>query len=608
VGVFDNWYVHDGVVYDSIMYSAHVSNGFFSVVDIKDKSNPIVLGTKSTPNNFAHNIWVSDDRKVVFTTDEKKNAFITSYDVSDPSNIVELDRIQSNPGSQVIPHNAHVLGNYVVTSYYRDGVTIHDATRPGNMVEVGNYDSSPLSGDGFNGCWGAYPYLPSGNILISDIESGLHVLAPTYVRAGYVEGTVTDAVSGNPIFGASVKIQSINISESTRTNGVYGLGTLEEGNFAMVVSKVGYENQTIQVDILSANVTVVDVELVPLVPFDVTFYVFDIATGDPINSADVRIEHIELTANGTTNGLGEEDLTLFYEGDYRIYAGKWGYTTGCEDRTIDMSSGMISLGLNKGIFDDFTFDNSWSVSGTATTGIWERGIPIGGNGSANPEFDAEYDCSKYAFVTGNKDTFDPDEDDVDNGTARLQSPVFSLVGYSDPYINYSRYFYNFFGPNGAPDDELRIFIMNGQSTVLMEEVSSDPAIFYKWINQSKRVSDYLTPTADMRVLIITSDQNPNFNITEAGFDYFHVTEGSSADILENTSLALKVYPNPAQDMVTIEGLRLGESFVVYSAEGKPVLSQIANKNAIQLNINSWASGVYFLRQAETLVKIVKSEQ
>ena len=38
------------------------------------------------------------------------------------------------------------------------------------------YDTWPGSSGGFSGAWGVYPYLPSGNILVSDISSGLFIL------------------------------------------------------------------------------------------------------------------------------------------------------------------------------------------------------------------------------------------------------------------------------------------------------------------------------------------------------------------------------------------------------------------------------------------------
>ncbi len=57
-----------------------------------------------------------------------------------------------------------------MTAYYRDGVVITDVTNPSVMVKTGEYDTSPLSGSGYNGSWGVYPYLPSGNIIASDME------------------------------------------------------------------------------------------------------------------------------------------------------------------------------------------------------------------------------------------------------------------------------------------------------------------------------------------------------------------------------------------------------------------------------------------------------
>jgi len=80
-----------------------------------------------------------------------------------------------------VPHNTHVIGNYLITSYYTDGVTIVDTSDPYNLIEVAYFDTSPqYQGDGYYGCWGAYPYLPSGLILATDRQNGLHVLTTPY--------------------------------------------------------------------------------------------------------------------------------------------------------------------------------------------------------------------------------------------------------------------------------------------------------------------------------------------------------------------------------------------------------------------------------------------
>ena len=45
------------------------------------------------------------------------------------------------------------------------------------MTETHFIDTFPNSDSAaFNGAWSVYPYFPSGNIVISDIESGLFVV------------------------------------------------------------------------------------------------------------------------------------------------------------------------------------------------------------------------------------------------------------------------------------------------------------------------------------------------------------------------------------------------------------------------------------------------
>ena len=57
------------------------------------------------------------------------------------------------------------------------------------------------------------------------------------------------------------------------------------------------------------------------------------------------------------------------------------------------------------------------VTGSATAGIWERGIPNGTsyntNNDANPAVDVSTDCTDKAFVTGNQANAGVGDDDVD---------------------------------------------------------------------------------------------------------------------------------------------------------------------------------------------------
>jgi len=264
VGKYLDAYLHDGYVRDDTLYGAELYYGQFSVVDVSTKNSPIIVATHPTPNSFTHNVWLSDDGKTIFTADEKSGAYVTAFDISDLNNIYELDRYRSSPGSGVIPHNVHVLDDYLITSYYRDGVTIVDASRPGNLIEIGNYDTYPLSGNGFDGCWGAYPFLPSKTLLLSDSDEGLFVLTPNYVRACHLDGTITDLISGDSLGDANIFILIDSTTTTTDNNGYYLTGYPDSGKYDISVIKPGYLTRTIKdVELKNGLLTSLNVQLIP---------------------------------------------------------------------------------------------------------------------------------------------------------------------------------------------------------------------------------------------------------------------------------------------------------------------------------------------------------
>jgi len=269
LGEWNDQYIHDGMVRGDTMYAGCIYTGDLYIVDVSNKNNPNTIGTHQTPNAFTHNAWVSDDGNYVFTTDEQADSYIGSYDISNISNIQEVDRIQSNPGSNSIPHNTHVDGNFLVTSWYRDGTTVHDISNPNSLVQVAYYDSYSGSGDGFDGCWGTYPFLPSGIIISSDINSNsigngrLLIYGREFSGACYLEGTVTDGNTGNSIVGANVVVLNTTIPNSSSTNlgGDYSSGNADSGTFDVVFSMIGYISDTLQATLINGQVVILDAVL-----------------------------------------------------------------------------------------------------------------------------------------------------------------------------------------------------------------------------------------------------------------------------------------------------------------------------------------------------------
>lgn len=606
VGTFDNWYCHDGYVLNDTMFLAHISDGFISMVDITDKSNPVLLGTKATTNNFSHNIWTTPDGNYGFTTDEVSGAYIGSYDLTDPENITQLDLIQSSPGKGVIPHNTHVRGDFIITSYYSDGITIHDISRPDNLVQTGNYDTYPGQTINFDGCWGVFPFFPSGTIAATDITQGLFVLSPQYVHASYLEGLVTDASNANPLTGVSVVIENDDQTEISKSGGIYKTGIMGTGTYNVTFSKVAYFPQTVQVNLAAGNVTVQDVQLVPMPPYSLNIVVKESVTENPILGAQIKLEGQLITHDYVSNGLGEADAVLFYDEIYHVSCGKWGYKTTCEDIFLDEATGSLVIHLEKGIYDDFTFDFGWTTTATqdVTTGMWVRGKPNPTSSQSAPGDDAQFDCGDFAFVTGNSHSLDSDADDVDHGRVTLYSPIFDLTGFSDPHIHYARWFFNFHGPVPPADDTLEIRLSNGTTTVRIDAQGSQGTDFHQWVPKSIRVADFIAPSANMQLIVTVSDEDPAVNITEAGFDFFYVSEMNELSVEENEKSPVKIYPNPTDVTVYIESGKPAE-WRVYNMQGtllKTIGSQDGNA---QIDLSSFASGMYLIRSGQEAVKIIK---
>jgi len=276
-------YAHDGYADDNFMYAGHIYAGQFSIVDFTNKSSPVVIATQPTPGAFTHNTWLSGS--TLFTTDEVTGSFLTSYDISNTNNIRELDRIQSNPGSGVIAHNTYIRNNYAVTSWYKDGFTIVDVDRPANMVQVGNYDTYPNdSGNGFEGCWGVYPYFPSGTIIASNIRKlntnngELMIFSANYVRGCYLEGTVRNT-AGNPLTNAKVEILNTSSLETVNNIGEYKMGLLTPGTYTTRASKQGYFPQDFVVDLGTGQLVIQDFTLAQI-PLPVELTKFEVQAED----------------------------------------------------------------------------------------------------------------------------------------------------------------------------------------------------------------------------------------------------------------------------------------------------------------------------------------
>tara|TARA_B100001250_G_C19731302_1_gene758642 strand:- start:122 stop:1381 length:1260 start_codon:yes stop_codon:yes gene_type:complete len=223
------------------------------------------------------------------------------------------------------------MGDYLVTSYYTSGVTVVDASDPSNLIEVAYYDTSPgYDGGEFEGCWGAYPFLPSGLILASDQQTGLHILEmvdPVYgctneTAANYNPDATADDGSCLILGCTDSEALNYNIEANVEDD---SCEYLCEGYFiSPPVIQTDWIVQEGEVVTLSAEA---DGQIYWLDDQDNVLNIGDSYTTDPIfESTMFYIYNEEVVVEGIQGSLGEEEhvcsgspLCDYSGGEYNSY-------------------------------------------------------------------------------------------------------------------------------------------------------------------------------------------------------------------------------------------------------------------------------------------------
>ena len=152
--------------------------------DTTDKSSPKrISSTAYDGASYTHSGWYSKDKNYIFVQDEldERNLGVNTrlyvMDISDLNAPRVVGQYEGQTGA--IDHNGFTLGDKYYMSNYKRGLTVLDVSDPTTPKEIGYFDTYPIpeaNDSQFDGAWGTFPYLPSGNILVSDISNGLFVL------------------------------------------------------------------------------------------------------------------------------------------------------------------------------------------------------------------------------------------------------------------------------------------------------------------------------------------------------------------------------------------------------------------------------------------------
>lgn len=622
IGAVNLFYSHDAYARGDTLYSSELNNGF-AIYDVSDKSNPQELARITTSSNFTHNAWISDDGEYAFTTDEVRYGYVDAYDISDINNIKFKSKFRplETKEKPVIPHNTHYFQGYNVVSWYTDGLVIIDAHRPENLVKIAAWDTHPDDGilnpntNWFRGCWGAYPYLPSGLVIASDINTGLYIFRPEYKRAAYLEGNVyTEDENGNKSNIRDAKIEIVSSQPAfafSDFSGAYKTGLAGEGTFEVRVTHPNFENYETIITLKAGEVTVLNVKL------SSTFLkgiVIDEETEQVLSDVSVVLVN-ESTGASTavsTDASGIFAIPAKRNENYRILVAKWGYLHEVVSISdwIEIDSTVL-VRLKRGYQDDFFADLGWQLTKTVSAGNWDRGIPEGTlfNGDfSNPPSDSDTDLGEEAYVTGYAGG-DPGFNDVDGGETELTSPAMDFTKFQSVEISYRTWFFNSGGAGTPPNDLMRISLSNGESIIILEEIKTSSA---GWTSLKSFVVDptKIPFTDNMSIVITAADYDPG-HLLEAGFDQFSVLgEVISSIHNEDFYRPVVLFPNPAVDFIDLVYDDIGiEQVSIISANGKlfslPVGPTVYHTK--RLNIGHLPHGIYWVEMVDKRGKIIREK-
>jgi hypothetical protein len=291
-------------------------------------------------------------------------------------------------------------------------------------------------------------------------------------------GTITDAVSGQPLESAEVNLLYTAVHGHTNAAGVYNLGAVPQDLYRVEVRAPGHVALSYERHI-GPGFEGEDYQLPPAASWDALENASGWtvgATGDnAISGIWTRVEPLGTgLAFGPPGGAGK---------------------TGASPASI--RGGRPGPGLyHEGHEED-------------------SAVP----GDVQPEFDRSPPPGTLCFVTGQgTNPSDIGQSDVDGGRTSLTTPAMDLAAMADPHLAYWRWFYG----DGADSDWLATFISNNNGTTWVP-VDTVRGIQNHWREKVVRVADFVTPTSQVRLRFVAADLGAG-SIVEAGIDDLSIYE------------------------------------------------------------------------------------
>ncbi len=613
VATYSDPYWHDVVVNNGMVFGSALDKGIH-LMDGTDPADLREISLTGYPGNFTHNMWPTADNLYLVVTDERNGAPLRFWDISNPLEPEQVARYDL-PG-QAVAHNAHVLGDFAYVSYYWDGLKIFDLSRREAPVEVAHYDTYPDDefgrGRGFNGAWGVYPNLPSGNIIVSDMKYGLFVLRHNREAAAYLRGVISDGRDNSAIPDAEVKVLDQPIYggtsiKSSDLEGRYVIGN-KAGTYRVRYYKYGFEPLVVEdVEFKSEADQALDVTLTKIPTGPVTIQVRD-RYGDPVRGVKVHVESnvFDFSFDAESDQRGDIMRTMLFD-NYTISVNQWGFLPRQMRFDIDKEDEVntIEFIVERGYYEPF-----WPAEG------WQT-------------YDEADSADTWTLVLAEKQELDRVLPKVDfrdrgngiyifaralRGSAPLTSPTFNASNINNPVLSFRRW-YNApeYENNEAADDSLIVWISNddGESWKIVTpftDVQDE-----EWRLVKLRLDEVIQPTETMKLRfeLVEGDRENRNSIrvrrpVYAGLDeVIIVSQEVISDVGQEELTAaappvFNMFPNPAGGRMFIDVSHAdtpeGNILTISDVAGREMLraSLSAGDPLREVDLRQFAPGLYFV--------------
>ena len=109
--------------------------------------------------------------------------------------------------------------------------------------------------------------------------------------ASYLNGTITESITGTPLNNVSISIEGTDIEDFSNVPGYYATGIESEGIKMVDYFKVLYYPQSIPLNFVNGATRIQDVELEKIPEFSIDIKVLDSETLLPIEGVNVLFSH-----------------------------------------------------------------------------------------------------------------------------------------------------------------------------------------------------------------------------------------------------------------------------------------------------------------------------